>query len=262
MRRSTALSSVLTIGMLGFVPGVLAKQDATPIPDPAPSFEDIIVTCDGQACRPVDGMQTYNVEFNAAAYVPEKTYDEAIVVLVLEGQLAFRVQTGDVIFDPVGIGGPGASNAVKILKTDITVPFGGTPSTALTQPQYQDLGGTMTDAECSRPPLTNLCRLDPAKFADQQTFVLLEKDDIVYLPAGSSCFICNTTDVTHGDPSSGSPARALVWAPGPSGPQGESGFSWYVGSKADNPDGLSATPSARKSGQIVDWMFNPGSRCN
>src|SRR5690242_1192733 len=180
MRRSTALSSVLTlvlIGMLGFVPGVLAKQDATPIPDPAPSFEDIIVTCDGQACRPVDGMQTYNVEFNAAAYVPEKTYDEAIVVLVLEGQLAFRVQTGDVIFDPVGIGGPGASHAVKILKTDITVPFGGTPSTALTQPQYQDLGGTMTDAECSRPPLTNLCRLDPAKFADQQTFVLLEKDD-------------------------------------------------------------------------------------
>jgi len=250
-----ALTLVL-VAMLGFAPGMLAKQEGTPIPDPAPSFEDILVTCDGQTCENIDsGQRTYDVEFRPAAYVPELTYDEAIVVLVLEGTLAFRVQTGDVIVDPQGIAGDAANNQITILTTDVAVPFGGTPSTVPADQQPIYSVDNTKDADCSRPPagpLQDLCLLNPTQFADQMTFVQLEKDDIVYLPAGSSCFICNITDVTHADPQSGSSARVQVWAPGRD-------FSWNVLSQQDNS---LFTPAEQGSGRILGWMFNPGSRCN
>jgi len=260
MRRSTTLPLALTlvlVAMLGFAQGMLAKQEAEPIPDPAPSFEDIFVTCDGQTCENIDrGQRTYDVEFGPAAYVPELTYNEAIVVLVQEGTLAFRVQTGDVIVDSQGIGGNQAPNEITILTTDVPVPFGGTPSAVPDdqQPIYS-ANGQMSDADCSRDPqgpLLDLCLLNPTQFADEMTFVQLEKDDIVYLPAGSSCFVCNITDVTHEDPESGTPAKVQVWAPGQD-------FSWNVGSQQDNSLSM---PITQDSGRFVGWMFNPGSRCN
>jgi hypothetical protein len=240
--------------MLGFAPGMLAKQEGEPIPDPDPSFEDILVTCNGGECESVEGQQTYDVEFLPGAYVPELapevTDDEVIVVRVLEGTLAFRVQTGDVIVDPQGIGGDAASNQIAILTTDVAVPFGETPSKASPQPVYS-ANGSMSDDDCSRGPLLDLCLLNPTQFADQMTFVQLEQDDIVYLPAGSTCFICNITDVIPGDPESGSPARVQIWAPG-------SEFSWYELSQRDN----SLRMPTEGSGRILGWMLNPGGRCN
>jgi hypothetical protein len=254
VRRSTTLSLALTlvlVAMLGFAPGMLAKQEGEPIPDPEPSFEDILVTCNGGECESVEGQQTYDVEFLPGAYVPELTYDEAIVVLVLEGALAFRVQTGDVIVDPQGNAGDQASDEITILTTDVPVPFGETPSKASPQPVYS-ANGPMSDDDCSRGSLLDLCLLNPTQFADQMTFVQLEKDDIVYLPAGSSCFICNITDVSPGDPESGSPARVQVWAPGRD-------FTWHELSQQDNSLRM---PTTEGAGRIVGWMLNPGSRCN
>jgi hypothetical protein len=266
MRRSTTFSLTLTlvlVAMLGFAPGMLAKQEqeGTPIPDPAPSFEDIFVTCNGEKCEDeaieIGRQRTYDVEFGPAAYVPELTYDEAIVVLVLEGTLAFRVQTRDVIVDPQGIGGDAADNEIRMLTTDVPVPFGGTPSSLNASPANQPIysADDTIEADCSRDPagpLLDLCLLNPTQFADQMTFVQLEKDDIVYLPAGSSCFICNITDVSHEDSESGSSARVQVWAPGRN-------FSWKELSQRDNSLRM---PAEQGSGRIVGWMFNPGSRCN
>ena len=266
MRRSNTLSLALTLvlaAMLGFAPGMLAKQEEEqePIPDPAPSFEDIFVTCDGERCEDGDidiGRQrTYDVEFGPAAYVPELTYDEAIVVLVLDGTLAFRVQTRDVIVDPRGIAGDAADKEITMLTTDVEVPFGGTPSSLNATPADQPIYSVddTKDADCSRDPvgpLLDLCLLNPTQFADKKTFVQLEKDDIVYLPAGSSCFICNITDVSHEDSKSGSPARMQVWAPGRD-------FSWKELSQRDNSLRM---PTEQGSSRIVGWMFNPGSRCN
>jgi len=272
MRRSTTLSLALTlvlVAMLGFAPGMLAKQEGQPIPDPDPSFEDIFVTCNDQRCENVEGMQTYDVDFAPHSYIPELepdvTADEVIVVRVLEGTLAFRVQTGDVIVDPQGTGGVQAPTEIRMLTTfandgtPVTVPFGQSPSTVPDAEQPEYLVDPTKVADCSRDPqgpLQDLCLLNPAQFADEMTFVQLEPDDIVYLPAGSTCFICNVTDTTPADQESGdAPARVQVWAPG-------SRFSWYERSQEVHPIETQATPVMQGPGRVVGWMFNPGSRCN
>src|SRR3546814_19985079 len=62
------------------------------------SSDLIIVNCgDGELCPDLEGFQTYDVLFLDAAYVPELTYTEAMVVMVVQGELAFRVQSDDVI---------------------------------------------------------------------------------------------------------------------------------------------------------------------
>jgi len=255
--------TVILIAMLGLAPSILAKQQEETISDPAPSFEDILVSCGGEACSNVEGMQTYTVDFLPHSYIPEQPYNEAIVVLVQEGTLAFRVQTGDVIVDPQGIDGDAASNEIRWLKTTDksgnpqTVPFGQSPSAIPDdqQPIYNQ-GDPLTAEECSRGPLVDLCLLNPELFRDEMTFVQLEKGDIVYLPAGSSCFICNVTDTNPADQESGdAPAKVLVWAPG-------SNFSWYVGSRQDNSLGTQGTSKMQGAGRTLGWMLNPGSRCN
>jgi hypothetical protein len=263
MRRATTLPLALTlvlVAMLGFAPGMLAKQEETPIPDPAPSFEDIFVTCDVGECELVEGrQQTYTVDFAQHSYIPELapdvTADEVIVVRVLKGTLAFRVQTADVIVDPQG-------TEISMLTTfdndgiPVTVPFGQTPSMVPDDKQPEYIVDPTKVAECSQGPLQDLCLLNPTQFADQMTFVQLEQDYIVYLPAGSTCFICNVTDTNPDDQESGdTPAKVQVWAPG-------SGFSWFERSQEENSNATQATPSVQGSSRIVGWMFNPGSRCN
>jgi hypothetical protein len=257
---------LVLVAALSTAPGLLAQQGGTPTPtlDPAPTpnFEDIFVTCGGRPCEDVEGelQQTYDVEFRPHAYVPELTYEEAMVVMVVEGSLAFRVQSNDVIVDPRGNGGDLASDQITLLKTTdnegdpVTVPFGQSPSTVAPdqQPKYND-NGTMSDADCSRDPagpLQDLCLLNPMLFADEMTFVKLEPGDITYLPAGSTCFFCNVTDAGV------TPAKVEVWAPGKD-------FSWYDESQNSNAT-TAATPSAQAQGlhDFRSWILNPGSSCN
>ncbi len=247
MRRGITLSIALILGVtlaFGITPGLLAKQGV--ILDEDPNFEDIIVNCgDGELCPDLEGFQTYDVLFLDAAYVPELTYTEAMVVMVVQGELAFRVQSDDVIIDPQGAEGEARGNELALLHTDVPVEFGEPPRDASRQPVYSD-AGIFSDSDCSRPTVQDLCLLSPEQFADQTTFVKLVPGNIVYLPAGSTCFFCNVTST--GDLE----ARVVVWTQG-------SDFSWYVQSLADNP-----TPSAHRQElhDVQGWMFNPGSRCH
>ena len=248
MRNRNISSFALILGLiatLGTTPGLLAQEGEPPIPDPDPNFDDIEITCNGEQCDDVGGRRIYEVDFLPTAYIPEQTYPEAMVVLVVEGELAFRVQSNDVIVDPQGNEGE-PSTEIPLLVTDQVVAFGQSPKDASPQPIYSD-NGTLSDAECSRPSIEDLCLLDPAKFSDQVTFVKLEAGDIVYLPAGSTCFFCNVTDT--GDEH----ARVLVWAPG-------TDFSWYEQGQLFTPD--SRLIQGQGLRETRGWMLNPGSPCH
>src|SRR5215204_5639901 len=99
MRRFTrwalALAFVL-IAAMGMTSSVLGQD---PTVDEEGTFEGISVTCGGEGCQNVDGMQTYTVTFERGAYIPEKTYGQPMVVTVMSGTLAFRVQSTVVFID-------------------------------------------------------------------------------------------------------------------------------------------------------------------
>jgi hypothetical protein len=265
MRRRTRLSIALILGLIASInltPVTLAMQGE----DQESDFADIAVTCDGEQCNYPDdadpnARRNYEVVFLPTAYVPERAYPEALVVKVIQGELAFRVQSDDVIVDPQGDAGDEQGIDIPLLETTDPVPFGQPPSTLSPLPVYNDTGTSISDADCSRPPLQGLCLLPPELFADQQTFIELSAGDIVYLPAGSTCFFCNVSGAVVGDPDTeATPAAAedqiaevQVWGV-------RSFFSW----DSNSPSMASGTPTAQGQDlqNIRAWRFNPGSPCH
>jgi hypothetical protein len=252
MRRRNTLSLALIlvlVAMLGMASGVLAKQSAEPIVDTTSKFDKVTVNCGELPCDQIEAVQkTYYVTFQPTAYIPENTYEEAMVVLVTKGTLAFRVQSPDVFIDPQG-------NEIQLLEPRdpvthaiLPVDLGQPPKDMVPQPVFEPVG-PIDPAGCSSPTVQNLCLLDPGLFQDGTRFAQLVAGDIVYLPAKSTCFFCNTTET--GDQQ----AEVLVWAPG-------TGFDWYEQSLIDNALGGTGTPTTQGSGRIVGWMLNPGAPCH
>jgi hypothetical protein len=258
MRRQVGLSFALVIGFLvtlGVPPVMLAKQGS------AGDWSDIVVTC-GPENLPCDEIeegryQDYRVALLPTAFFPEITYSEAMVVRILSGTLAFRVTSPevDIVVEHTGEG-------IPIVTTDIDLQVGQAPDPN-NLPTYTNTGETMQQHElCSQPPLSNLCLLDAEYFLDGiqtgglqteglKTFVQLGEGDIVYLTAGSMCFICNTTET--GDEQ----AQIEVWAPG------YSNSTWFEVVKSMQM--LGPGPTRLQEHELHDaqaWMFNPGSPCH
>jgi hypothetical protein len=266
MRRSNSIFLAVTLALavvVGTAPGLLARQDQELDPEDL-DYEGIHVFCgftdEGarRSCEEVEGFQTYDVLFDRGAYIPEQTTEHALVVKVEAGSLAFRTRTHDVIIDSQG-------NPIELYTADPSYGFGTPPNTLTPEPGYTPVpppDDVLSDSQCFRtPPEQKLCRLDPGVFANGDQFVRLDVGDIVYLPAGSDCFLCNTTDIGDGveefeDQGNGKVAvKVQVWAPG-------SDFAWYKGSLKFNSSETQGTPTTQGSGRIVGWMFNPGSRCH
>jgi hypothetical protein len=237
MRRRTSLSLALILGfvtVLGSAPAVLGQEA---------DWSHIKVTCGDQEtpCDTVDGYQTYFVDMESEAYFPEVTYNETMAVRVISGTLAFRVGPGsdDVMVEHTG-------NGIPILVTDIEVPFG-----QLTDPSpipiFTNTETVLNAEQCSQPPLSKLCRLDPSLFENTKTFVQLGETDIVYLPANSMCFVCNISNNQN--------AQLEIWAPG------VSGTTWFDAVQSM----LGPSPTRLQNQQlpgVLGWMFNPGSPCH
>jgi hypothetical protein len=251
LRRSNSIFLAVTLALIvvvGTAPGLLARQDQAS--DPELDYEGIEVFCGltedkvQKPCEEVDGFQTYDVWFDPGHYIPEQTIRHALVVKVDAGSLAFRVRSDDVIVDSQG-------NPIELFTADPSYGFGTPPNTLTPVPGYTPvpLHETLSDSDCFRTPPQKLCRLDPDLFAAGDQFVRLDVGDIVYLPAGSTCFLCNTTDFDD------QVAKVQVWAPGRD-------FAWYEGSLAFNSSETQGTPTMQGSGSAVGWMFNPGGRCN
>jgi hypothetical protein len=228
------------------------------------NFSEGLEIAAGPAGRSPEAEQIYAVRFTGeqahetGAYIPERFNSEAMVVRVFGGRFAFRVQGPDVIVDPQG-------QPLERLRASIPIRLGENPNV-----QAADRGMTRTyndDGEfrCDlNPQGQRLCLLDPADFTSGDTFVRLDPGDTVFLPENSTCFLCNTDriDPTTGKPvpSGGVPAELLIWTP-------TTGFNQDLeraaSAMATSPQDKSrATPTTQRSGRIIGWMFNPGSRCN
>jgi len=237
MRRRTSLSFALILGLitvLGSAPAVLGQEA---------DWGNIRVTCGDKEtpCTAVDGYQTYIVDMESEAYFPEVTYNETMAIRVVSGSLAFRVgpDANDVMAEHSG-------NGIPILVTDVEVPFG-----QLTDPSplptFKDTQTVLDATQCSQPPLSNLCRLDPSLFADTKTFVQLGETDIVYLPANSMCFVCNISNNQN--------AILEIWAPGTSGSTWFDAVQMMVGP-------IPTRLQNQELRNVRGWMFNPGSPCH
>jgi hypothetical protein len=191
------------------------------------------------------------------AYIPERFNSQAMVVKVLAGRFAFRVQGPGVIVDPQGqdlervkaTEPNGAPNPIELGAN----PNAGRPRT------YADDGSFDCGLELHGH---TLCELDPTEFKSGEKFVRLDPGDTVFLPDNSTCFLCNTEriDPTTGEivESGGVPAELLIWTPA-------TGFD-EIGGELDSAANAMAslpqgTPTTQGSGRILGWMFNPGSNC-
>ena len=210
----------------------------------------------GPAVESMEADRLYAVQFKAesaneaGAYIPERFNSQAMVVKVLAGRFAFRVQGPNVIVDTQG-------QPLEKLKASIPIELGENPDDKLADPATSRTFDYDSDYSCTlNLHGQNLCLLDPADFKAEvkDTFVRLDPGDTVFLPDNSTCFLCNTDriDPTTGQvvPSGGVPAELLIWTPG-------TGFngdleSAAIAMVAPPPDQLHATRA---------WMFNPGSRC-
>jgi len=225
------------IALLGLAPGILAKQEQQ-----GPIFEDDESSfSEGITVTPLDEgsdqFQVFNVDFDAGAYIPERTYPESMVIKIQSGTFAFRVQS-EVIVDPQG-------EDLVVLEADPAIPLG-------SNPDDNHLNRVFTPNPtvvplCQGIQGQELCLLDPDVLGEN--LVELKTGYAVYLPDNSTCFICNST--LTGDET----ASLLVWAP-------SSGFSWH--------DLDAANLSSRPRTMLVEdpglqptrgWMFNPGTNC-
>jgi hypothetical protein len=228
------------------------------------NFSEGLEIAAGPAGRSAEAEQLYAVRFigeqgyETGAYIPERFNSEAMVVRVLAGRFAFRVQGPDVVVDPQG-------QPLERLKASIPIRLGENPNV-----QAADRGMMRTYIDDSEfhcdlnPQGQRLCLLDPADFASGDTFVRLDQGDTVFLPENSTCFLCNTDRI---DPATGKltrsggvPAELLIWTP-------TAGFNQDLeraaSAMAISPQEKSqATPTMQGSSRIVGWMFNPGGRCN
>jgi hypothetical protein len=171
------------------------------------------------------------VRFLAHAFVPEVEYDSAMVVKVQKGTFAFRAQ-GDVVVDPQG-------NYIEILEARPRIEFGQAPEGD--GQEYLPTGATVPG--CVGTPPTVLCVVGESLLGEG--FVQLEPGFLVYLPAGSTCFFCNTTPLEAG-------AEVLVWS---------QQIAFHRASMTGTP--VPASPVALDPSVSRGWMrLNPGSPCN
>jgi hypothetical protein len=204
MRNRTALSFALILGLvaaLGLSPTLIAAQET----DQGSLFSDgVDVTLDKTDKANGQKTQAIIATFEAQAYAPERTNPEAMVVKVLKGTLAFRVQSPDVVLDAQG-------NEIQLVTSKSPIGFGqapsATPATGNNDPDVRfSPGGPMPTSTCSQT-VSSFCALNPATFSDLVTFVVLESGYTVFLPAGSTCFFCNVTPTSAGDQT----AQLLYW---------------------------------------------------
>ena len=185
------------------------------------------------------------------AYIPERFNSQAMVVKVLAGRFAFRVQGPNVIVDPQG-------QPLERVKASTPIGLGANPN-AGTPRTYEDDGSFDCGLELHRH---TLCQLDPAEFKSGEKFVRLDPGDTVFLPDNSTCFLCNTDriDPTTGDivESGGVPAELLIWTPATGFDEIGGELDRAANAMASVPQG---TPTTQGSGRILGWMFNPGSNC-
>jgi len=185
------------------------------------------------------------------AYIPERFNSQAMVVKVLAGRFAFRVQGPNVIVDPQG-------QPLERVKATTPIGLGANPN-AGTPRTYADDGSFDCGLELHGH---TFCQLDPAEFNSGEKFVRLDPGDTVFLPDNSTCFLCNTDriDPTTGEivESGGVPAELLIWTPA-------TGFD-EIGGELDRATNAMAsvpqgTPTTQGSGRILGWAFNPASNC-
>jgi hypothetical protein len=185
------------------------------------------------------------------AYIPERFNSQAMVVKVLAGRFAFRVQGPNVIVDPQG-------QPLERVKASTPIGLGANPN-AGTPRTYADDGSFDCGLELHGH---TFCQLDPAEFKSGEKFVRLDPGDTVFLPDNSTCFLCNTEriDPTTGEivESGGVPAELLIWTPA-------TGFD-EIGGELDSAANAMAslpqgTPTTQGSGRILGWAFNPASNC-
>jgi hypothetical protein len=182
------------------------------------------------------------------AYIPERFNSQAMVVKVMAGYFAFRTQGLGVIVAP-------QDDALERYEATASIGLGDSPN--LREQGDPEIREFIMDDDgpfpCDLNPFGHaLCLLDPDDFDDKITFVRLDPGDTVYLPDNSTCFLCNTEQIGS------TPAELLIWTP-------STGVS-EIGGELESIANAMATPSAgtptaRGSGRIVGWMFNPGSRC-
>ncbi len=249
MRRRATLPFLFMLGLvfaIGMTPGLLAAQDGTQKLD----FTDVTV-------RPLEGNGTagkvnrdYNVTLLDGAYIPEAQYPEAMVIKVLDGVLAFRVLTDDVIVDPAG-------DVPTLLTASPPIPPGSDPHNGTPGRTFAASGSVQT---CSGSPPNGLCLINQSVVGqDGDVFVELRPGYTVYLPSNTICFFCNVTglDLKENKSPISSPGNQvvlLVWAP-------QANFSWLNGVGVPVP-----TPSASTQDlhDAVGWtvLRNPGSPCH
>jgi hypothetical protein len=180
------------------------------------------------------------------AYIPERFTSQAMVVKVMAGSFAFRTQGPGVIVAPQDDTLEKYAATVAInLGTDPNFRESDDPATR----EFHDGGSFPCDLN---PPGHALCLLEPDEFDDGVTFARLDPGDTVYLPDNSTCFLCNTEQIGS------TPAELLIWTP-------TTGLAEIGGELERITNAMASpsmgTPTAQRSGRIVGWMFNPGSRC-
>ena len=256
MPRHANLSLALILGLVAALSTtpLLARQDEAPDQDLISDFsEGLVITPLGEEPGIDDPpFRAYSVTFDYAAYIPERTYDNAkpdeadvaMVVKVQSGTFAFRVQSDGIVVDPQG-------TELKFVTVIPDIPFGSAPKEATPAPSYTP-DGSAPGCVVGNFPDKGLCLLNPADFVRGDTYVQLNEGYTVYLPDQSTCFFCNTTELTDGE----GKAELLVWS-------SASEFSWhrlYEASLSTRSDSTLALDQGLRAPR--SWMFNPGSNCN
>jgi hypothetical protein len=261
MRRRTSLSLTVILGLvgtLGMTPHLVVAQEPeqTRVDEQSRFSDGISVELDPterDIATANQQVRAVPLVFEAQSYVPERRTprNETMVVKILQGRFVFRVQSPDVIVDPQG-------NEIQLMTADPPIPLGESPADSLggrspdpnPESRFSE-GGPMPLSGCSNTD-PSLCALNPALFANGDTFVVLERGYTVILPPMSTCFFCNTTPVAEGDQT----ARALFWVSG-------EGYKEWTGEELV----LSTEPDqtlAQRQGlhEIRGWMLDPGSPCH
>jgi hypothetical protein len=271
MRRSTRLAA-LTLGLvflLGLTPSLVVAQDEGTPPGPVgeldPAAPGIYVS--RGTSGPALGATT--ITFDGEAFIPEKAYP-AVFVKVLYGTFAFRVQ-GDVIVDP-------QDDDLTVLEA--TPPIGIATPPASTH-EFNPVG-TVFRASCpyaTPSAFTALCLINPGGLADAakaagtaslgEYFVELTQGQTVYIPEGTECFICNTTEIPSGAATPASTATpASLATPASTDHYGRGQLLMWTAKDFDwttfvqNPPQGPATPSAHGGSGVRALLLNPGSPCH
>jgi hypothetical protein len=269
MRRCINLSFALTLALivaLNATP-LLAKQGTQPCePVVVVNDQQFQQDCDSNFAEglnviglPNDGSsyRFYDVVFNGesgnevGAYIPERFNPDAMVVKVLAGVFAFRVQGPGVVVDPQG-----QNTALEKFIADPLIGPGENPNAQAADQGKQrsyTVEGTFT-CDVTLPDGRTVCLLQKVDFEQGNTFARLEPGDTVYLPANSTCFLCNTNRIDPDgteDPNGPIPAELLIWS-------ATTGFNGDL----ENSRTAKVDPSQEQLHATRAWAFNPGSRCN